>query len=167
MAAKQRLALRKAPIWSGITVTNVLFVAFTSVWFCQKSFSLLNILPRSRCFFKHHGVKNDYYLALLRNALLCRKMRQSVLCKEEDTKNCRDGKEKSSLSSEDFVVAAVGFEPTTNRVWTEYSSQLSYAAVQHAHYILYINTCQGFFASRYYRGKADFSKAYSQWKIKH
>ena len=27
------------------------------------------------------------------------------------------------------VVAAVGFEPTTNRVWTEYSSQLSYAAI--------------------------------------
>ena len=82
----------------------------------SKEFSLLNILPRSRCFFKHHGVKNDYYLASLRNALLCRKMRKSVLCKEEDTKNCRDGKEKSSLSSEDFVVAAVGFEPTTNRV---------------------------------------------------
>ena len=27
------------------------------------------------------------------------------------------------------MVAAVGFEPTTNRVWTEYSSQLSYAAI--------------------------------------
>ena len=29
-----------------------------------------------------------------------------------------------------MLVAAVGFEPTTNRVWTEYSSQLSYAAEQ-------------------------------------
>ena len=27
------------------------------------------------------------------------------------------------------IIAAVGFEPTTNRVWTEYSSQLSYAAI--------------------------------------
>ena len=39
------------------------------------------------------------------------------------------------------IIAAVGFEPTTNRVWTEYSSQLSYAAilcaVHHTAFLLY------------------------------
>ena len=44
------------------------------------------------------------------------------------------------------MVAAVGFEPTTNRVWTEYSSQLSYAATnkhrRHLRLNYYITKCK-------------------------
>ena len=47
------------------------------------------------------------------------------------------------------MVAAVGFEPTTNRVWTEYSSQLSYAAINDSRAHLRLN---------YYITKADKSQ---------
>ena len=53
------------------------------------------------------------------------------------------------------VVAAVGFEPTTNRVWTEYSSQLSYAAtikrrfdLRLNYYTPYLQKSQGVFEEK-------------------
>ena len=54
-----------------------------------------------------------------------------------------------------IVVAAVGFEPTTNRVWTEYSSQLSYAAKYEGN-IPVMNDC----------GRKSLIRAFIQCKFK-